>query len=216
MCTFLKTYKLYHNIKESKMRKRILSLMLLVLLLSLTISQAFGIIIHSLWLEGLRIEVYAPDEAKAGEKYNVTLNIYPDEPIYINRLIVRFDFSYSPFYVPTILYQQDIGRNTFSKTYSLEATSNYERVQCEIEISYVVNKGTNLERSYEKRFWLDLTYENGKTREELESENAELKLNYLLLSENFQKLIVIAIILVLTTIIFSASTVYLILKVRRK
>jgi len=66
--------------------------MLLVLLLSLTISQAFGIIIHSLWLEGLRIEVYAPDEAKAGEKYNVTLNIYPDEPIYINRLIVRFDF----------------------------------------------------------------------------------------------------------------------------
>jgi hypothetical protein len=60
------------------------------------------------------------------------------------------------------------------KTYSLKS-KDYGRILCTIKISYVVDKGTYYEKSYEKEFWLDLTYVTDKTRRELESENEYLE-----------------------------------------
>jgi hypothetical protein len=56
-----------------KMKKIILSLIFLILLSSLTLSQAIGEVNHYLWLEDFTIEVEAPDEAKVNEEFNVRL-----------------------------------------------------------------------------------------------------------------------------------------------
>lgn len=271
---FVKTYKLYRNIKESKMKKRILSLIFLILLFSSTLSQAFGEIDDGFFLEDLVIKVEAPDEVKYNEEVKVMLTIAPLEEIYIESLTITF----FPFYEETLFYQQNISGD-FSKTYILKiATDSSFRLPCKIKISYITHKGTLFESRYEEQIFLDLTYITSQTREELEyayqnytllksnyeelesdykevtnkyetlskkygdldynysllktdynrlkkdyedleskyedlkNEYGALNVDYLLLSENYQKLVVMAIILVLTTIIFSASTIYLMLK----
>ena len=223
------------------MKKRILSLIFLVLLLSSTISQVFGgmfgRINHHLQLEGLIIDIDAPDEAKVNEEFNVELTIYPFE-IYVNSFIVTFKSSSDTIYEETLFYQQNVSAE-FSKTYSLK-TKYPGRIQCEIRISYVKWKGYwLLESIYEKEIYLDLTYITDISREELEfayfnytmlkrdyeslksydealSENySNLYYDYKELNEELQEQKKMTGIFVLTTIIFLASTSYLEWKIRR-
>jgi len=144
------------------MKKKILSLMLLVLLFSSTLSQAFGEINHYLNLQGLTIEIDAPDEAKVNEEFNVRLIVHPSSKIYVKSLTVTFN----SFYEKTLLYQQNVSEE-FLKIFSLKATT-YGKIFCIIEISYVRWKGTQFEESYEETFKFDLTDITDKTREELE------------------------------------------------
>jgi hypothetical protein len=224
------------------MKKRILSLIFLILLLSLTISQAFGEIDHYLYLEGLSIKVEAPDEVKVNEEFNVVLDIHPYEEIYIKSLIVSFGYSWRPFYKETLFYQQNVSEE-FSKTYILK-TKDYDRVPCTIEISYVRWKGNwLLERSYEETFSLDLTDVPYITKEELVKDYDSLHYNYSILysnytwlksdyeslrsryeklerdynslSEKLQEQYRDTNIFFLTTMIFLASTIYLEWKVRK-
>ena len=123
-----------------KMKKIILSLIFLILLSSLTLSQAIGEVNHYLWLEDFTIEVEAPDEAKVNEEFNVRLRIYSPSEIYVKSLIVSFSYYESPIYEETLFYQQDIS-GEYSKTYSLKSKDN-GRILCTIAISYVANKGT--------------------------------------------------------------------------
>jgi hypothetical protein len=163
--------------------------MLLILLFSSTLSQAFGEINHYLYLKGFTIEVEAPDEAKAGEDFNVKLTIDIDplySEIYINSMIVSFGPSYNPFYKEVWFYHQGISED-FSKTYSLK-TKDYGRVLCIIKISYVIDKGTSYEENYEEDFWLDLTYVTYKTREELEDDYYNISFKYNSLSYEYDSL----------------------------
>jgi len=222
------------------MKKRILSLIFLILLISPVFAAPFGRILHFLTLDGLIITIDAPLEVKAGEEFDVSLKIHPrlveiayPHTIYIEFFIIGFP---SAEYKETILSQQYLSED-FSETFRLKENTS---TSCEIHVSYVINKGTSSEREYHESFFLDLTYAPDKTRAELEydynvlsqnytrlkydynslqkkyedlkTEYETLNVDYLLLSENHQKLIVMAIILVLTTIIFSASTIYLMLK----
>jgi hypothetical protein len=82
--------------------------MSLILLLSLTLSQAFGEIEDYLHLEWLAIVVDAPDEAKVNEEFNVKLSIYSPSEIYVKSLIVTFSYYESPIFEETLFYQQDI------------------------------------------------------------------------------------------------------------
>ena len=175
------------------MKKRIFSLMLLVLLFSLTLSQAFGDgsiyqINHYLDLGDFSIEVDAPDEVKFNEEFNVKLTLRPYAPIYVDSLKVSFGYflvpfeSFSSFYEETLLYQQNMS-GEFSKTYSFK-TNSYGRISCGIAISYVVWKGTQYERSYEKSFWLSITGAFPETREELGS----VYLNYTILKNKYEGL----------------------------
>jgi len=222
------------------MKTRILSIIFLILLLSLTLSQAFGEIEDYLYLEDLRIEVDAPDEAKVNEEFNVKLSISPYEEIYVKTFIVTFGYSSSPIYEETLFYQQNI-TSDFSKTYVLKTKEFlYHRIPCKIKISYVTWKGSwLLERSYEKEIYLDLTYITDISREELEfayfnytmlkrdyeslksydealSENySNLYYEYKELNGELQEQKKMTGIFVLTTIIFLASTSYLEWKIRR-
>jgi len=212
------------------MKKKILSLMLLVLLFSLTLSQAFGETYHyhHLRLEWLSINIEAPDEAKVNEEFNVKLTIYPYSKIYVDSLNVSFSYYGITIYEETLLYQKDIEKD-FSKTYSLK-TKIYDRVPCIIDISYVVNKGTSFERRYFKEFRLDLTYVNDKTRRELENDYNNLSANYNWLKRDYENIErdynslneelqgqkEMTAIFLLTTMIFLASTIYFAWKIRRR
>jgi hypothetical protein len=147
-------------------------------------------------MEGLKIFVKAPDEAKVNEEFNVKLSIYSPSEIYVKSLTVSFGSSWSPIYEETLFYEQKIEKE-FSKTYVLK-TSDYGKLPCTITIYYVMWKDTPYERSYEETFELDLTYVTDKTREELEnvywnytllkSEYESLKTDYGALYENYSKL----------------------------
>jgi len=167
--------------------------MLLVLLFSLTLSQAFGDgsiyqINHYLDLEDFSIKVEAPDEVKFNEEFNVKLTIHFYAPIYVNFLIVHFGYfiipfeSFSQFYEETLLSKQNIS-GEFSKTYSFK-TNSYGRISCGIEISYVRWKGTQYERSYAEILWLSLSGAFPETREELGS----VYLNYTILKNEYEGL----------------------------
>jgi len=192
--------------------------MLLVLLLSLTISQAFGEITSSLNLEGLRIEVEAPDEAKINEEFDIKLIIHPYEEIDIDHLTITFGPLNTPIYEETLVSYPLFTNVEIPKTFRLKVNS-YGRIPCTIKIHYARWVDTSWLKGYEKEIHLDLTYVTNETREELESENGYLKNEV----KDLQEKVATGNVFFLTTIIFSASTfiflgstIYLILKIRRK
>jgi hypothetical protein len=159
--------------------------MLLVLLLSLTLSQAFGEISHHLNLEGLIIDVEAPDEAKVNEGFYVELNFRPHGYIYIVSLTVTFSCSGTTIYKETILTEQYIYEE-FSKTYLIK-TKYPGRIKCTIDAGYRFPTQSLIE-GYAEETQLDLTYVTNKTREELENDYNSLHSDYNSLYYNYSLL----------------------------
>jgi len=183
--------------------------MLLVLFLSLTLSQAFGTT-NSLDSEDFAIYVSAPDDTNINKEFSIELAIEPHGRLYIKSLVVKFcpaGYPGEPIHEETILYEQYM-EGDFRKTYSL-SSNKYGYVECYIDISYVTDKGTQLERNHDIRADFDLTYVDDKTRQELIFECGSLhsQVNYL----NILVLFFIA-----TTILFLTLTIYSELKIWRK
>ena len=170
------------------MKKRILSLMLLVIIFILTLSQAFGEISYNFISDGFIIDVKAPDEAKVDEDFNVKLTIYPNGNIYVKSLTIAFN-SLGVVYKETLLYQQDMDKE-FSKTFSFIPTAN-GRISCSLDIYYVTGKGTSYEENHYESFSFDLTEVVSRTRGELEEaywNYSQLKQDYKSLRESYDNL----------------------------
>ena len=168
------------------MKKVILSLMLLILFLSLTLSQAIGDMYYSIGPEDFIISVKAPDEAKIDEEFNVNLTIYPSNKIYVESLDITFENLFSIIYNETLFHGKEVSEK-FSKNYSLK-TKYPGRIWCEIMIFYVVNKGTPYEKASFGMFQLDLTEVVFETRDELEKAYLNYTLSYPLLEKEYEDL----------------------------
>jgi hypothetical protein len=234
------------------MRKRILSLILLIFLASPIFGRVFGVPSpppEELILDGISINIEFPSfEVVAGKDFDIKLTIipslteytYPPGKVYIE----SFNVYFAPSYKETLLYQQTLSE-AFTKTFRLKATFDMNHVPYPIiiKVSYVINKGTSQEKSYQEEFRLDLPLVVDKTREELENDYESLIWNYTslkndynslehelenqksnfetlskdynYLSKEYQDLNVTTIYLSIVTIVFLALTLYLGWKVIR-
>jgi hypothetical protein len=121
----------------------------------------------------LWITVEAPEESKINESFTVTIEIIPEEKVYINSITIEF---FNPSYKDTILSNTEIS-SKFVKTYNFKP-ENGGSFWCYIEYNYVVYKGTSFEKSYYGSFSICLTEIREKTYDELKVAYYYLKLDY--------------------------------------
>jgi hypothetical protein len=108
---------------------------------------------------GLFIRVESPREVGLNESFNVIVTLEPVYKIYVESILVEFD---NPNLGGDVLFNTELD-SVFSKTFTLKPESNGS-VNCHVRYYYVVNKGTYREREYEGSFELWITSVKGEAR----------------------------------------------------
>jgi hypothetical protein len=177
------------------MKKFILSFLLSLLILASTIAlvvsnpiyHSFGDFysIDRTFHENLWVTVEAPDEVSLNETYNIKISVLPspDKKIYINFIDATF---YNPYQEEVIIKEKEVSES-FTKTLTLKPTYEGE-ARCEIFFSYVVDKGTILERTFSGFLGLSLTQVRDRTYGELKRDYITLNYSYIHLKNSYNAL----------------------------